>query len=195
MIDLLLEIPEYRASAGLGVKPVVVAGAGKNRAGRVLVDMTGGTEGSKEVFEKLARTEVGTVVWMHLSEEHIKEAEKHHIDAVIAGHIASDNLGINLLLDAVEKHGPLEIVGTSGFKRCASLSQDRVGRGRRRAARWPCWTACALAAVLRGTVLRPAHLRSLRRAGGLALRRRRRRRAASRSRRRSTGHWSEANTP
>jgi putative NIF3 family GTP cyclohydrolase 1 type 2 len=117
VVDLLLEIPEYRAAACGGLKPMIVAGAGKNRAGRVLVDMTGGTEGSKEVFEKLARTEVGTVVGMHLSEEHVKEAEKHHIGVVIAGHISSDNLGINLLLDQVEKHGALEVVGTSGFER------------------------------------------------------------------------------
>ena len=47
-------------------------------------------------LEKLSRTDVGTVVCMHLSEEHIKEAEKNHVNAVIAGHIASDNLGINL---------------------------------------------------------------------------------------------------
>jgi hypothetical protein len=95
----------------------VVAGGEKNRAGRVLVDMTGGTEGSKEAFEKLSRTDVGTVVCMHLSEEHIKEAEKNHINAVIAGHISSDNLGINLVLDAIEKRGALDIVETSGFKR------------------------------------------------------------------------------
>jgi putative NIF3 family GTP cyclohydrolase 1 type 2 len=94
-----------------------VAGADKNRAGKVLVDMTGGTEGSKEAFEKLSRTEVGTVVCMHLSEEHIKEAEKNHINAVIAGHIASDTIGMNLVLDALERHGALEILETSGFKR------------------------------------------------------------------------------
>ena len=117
VLELLLEIPEYRHSAGLGVPPKVVAGAEKNRAGRVLVDMTGGTEGSKEVFEKLSRTDVGTVVCMHLSEEHIKEAEKNHVSAVIAGHIASDNIGINLVLDALEKREPLEILETSGFKR------------------------------------------------------------------------------
>jgi putative NIF3 family GTP cyclohydrolase 1 type 2 len=117
VVEMLMEVPEYRHSAGLGVPPRVVAGAEKNRAGKVLVDMTGGTEGSKEVFEKLARTDVGTVVCMHLSEEHIKEAEKHHINAVIAGHIASDNVGINLVLDAIDKHGTLEILETSGFKR------------------------------------------------------------------------------
>ena len=54
---------------------------------------------------------------MHLSEEHIKEAEKHHVNAVIAGHIASDNVGLNHVLDVLEKHGPLEIIETSGFKR------------------------------------------------------------------------------
>jgi putative NIF3 family GTP cyclohydrolase 1 type 2 len=117
VVELLMAIPEYRHSAGLGVPPKIVNGAEKNRAGKVLVDMTGGTEGSKEVFEKLARTDVGTVVCMHLSEDHIKEAEKNHINAVIAGHIASDNIGINLVLDALERHEPLEIIETSGFKR------------------------------------------------------------------------------
>lgn len=117
VLEILREIPEYRHSATLGVPPKPVAGSEKNRAGRVLVDMTGGTEGSKEVFEKLSRTDVGTVVCMHLSEEHIKEAEKNHVNAVIAGHIASDNLGINLVLDAIERHGGLEVIETSGFKR------------------------------------------------------------------------------
>jgi hypothetical protein len=36
---------------------------------------------------------------------------------VIAGHIASDNLGLNLLLDAVEKHGAFEVLECSGFRR------------------------------------------------------------------------------
>jgi putative NIF3 family GTP cyclohydrolase 1 type 2 len=117
VVDLLLEIPEYRHGASLGVGPKVVAGAGHNRAGRAMVDMTGGTEGSKEAFEKLSRTDVGTVVCMHLSEDHVKEAEKHHVNAVIAGHIASDNLGINLLLDELERHGKLEVLEASGFKR------------------------------------------------------------------------------
>ena len=117
VVDLLLEIPEYRHGASLGVGPKVVAGAAHNRAGRAMIDMTGGTEGSKESFEKLSRTEVGTVVCMHLSEDHVKEAEKNHVNAVIAGHIASDNLGINLLLDELERHEPLEILEASGFKR------------------------------------------------------------------------------
>ena len=58
-----------------------------------------GTEGSKEAFEKLARTEVGTIVGMHMSEDNLKEAEKNHINVIIAGHMSSDTIGINLILD------------------------------------------------------------------------------------------------
>ncbi len=117
VLDLLMEIPEYRHFAKLGVGPEAVAGAVKNRCGRVMVDMTGGTEGSKEAFEKLARTEVGTIVGMHMSEDHLKEAEKNNINVVIAGHMSSDTVGINLFLDQVERIGEMEILSTSGFER------------------------------------------------------------------------------
>ena len=82
-----------------------------------MVDMTGGTEGSKAAFEKLSRTEVGTIVGMHMSEDHLKEAEKHNNNVVIAGHMSSDTIGINLFLDEVEKVEPMEIISTSGFER------------------------------------------------------------------------------
>ena len=54
---------------------------------------------------------------MHISEDIKKEAEKHNISVVIAGHIASDNIGLNLLLDKIEKKGKLEIIPCSGFRR------------------------------------------------------------------------------
>ncbi len=117
VMELLMDIAEYRHFAGLGVGPEVVAGGEKNRCGKVMVDMTGGTEGSKEAFEKLARTEVGTIVGMHMSEDNLKEAEKNHLNVIIAGHISSDTIGINLILDEVEKVEPMEIIATSGFER------------------------------------------------------------------------------
>ncbi len=117
VLDLLMEIPEYRHFAGLGVRPEIVSGAAKNRCGKVMVDMTGGTEGSKEAFEKLATTEVGTVVGMHMSADNIKEAEKNHINVVIAGHMASDTIGINLILDEIDTKEAMDIISTSGFER------------------------------------------------------------------------------
>jgi putative NIF3 family GTP cyclohydrolase 1 type 2 len=117
VMELLMEIPEYRHFASLGAGPEVVAGSEKNRCGKVMVDMTGGTEGSKEAFERLARTDVGTIVGMHMSEENLKEAEKNHINVVIAGHMSSDTIGINLILDEIDKVEPMEVISTSGFER------------------------------------------------------------------------------
>ena len=68
----------------------------------------------------MAQAGVGTVVAMHVSEEHKKEAESANINIVVAGHISSDSLGINLFLDELEKQG-IEIIPCSGFTRISRL--------------------------------------------------------------------------
>ncbi len=117
VLDLLMEVPEYQQSSRNNNPPTVVSGDKKNRCGKVFVDMTGGTGGSKEAFAKLAQTDIGTIVGMHIGEDHLKEALKNHINVVIAGHMASDSVGINLVLDRLKQHGPLEIISCSGFYR------------------------------------------------------------------------------
>jgi len=117
VVDIILEIPEYQKAAADGTPPAVLAGAPANRCGKIFVDMTGGTGGSKEAFEKLATTDIGTIVGMHIGEEHRKEAEKNHINVVIAGHISSDTLGMNLLLDKLMETEKLEVAACSGFYR------------------------------------------------------------------------------
>lgn len=118
IIDILLEIPEYEHATNLGNGPMILNGNKDRKAGKIFVDMTGGTEGSTEVFEKLVVAGVSTVVAMHLSEEHFKNAQKYHVNIIIAGHIASDSLGLNLMLDALEeKFGKVEIICVSGFTR------------------------------------------------------------------------------
>jgi putative NIF3 family GTP cyclohydrolase 1 type 2 len=117
LLDLVRDIPEYRKSAALQVPPRIVSGSEDSRCGKVFVDMTGGTEGAKEVFEKYAASGISTLVGMHISEDHLENAKKANLNVVIAGHISSDTLGLNLLLDAVEKKGRLEYVCVSGFER------------------------------------------------------------------------------
>lgn len=117
IVELLLGIPEYQDAAKLNAGPRVLLGSKKRKAGRIFVDMTGGTEGSKDVFESLSLSGVNTIVGMHLSEEHRKEAEQRHLNVVIAGHIASDNLGINLLLDGILKDEQVTVLECSGFRR------------------------------------------------------------------------------
>ncbi|GAB4390720.1 MAG: hypothetical protein Kow0025_24650 [Thermodesulfovibrionales bacterium] len=117
VLDLLRELPEYREAAVGGAGPKILIGSEKRKAGKIYVDMTGGTEGSKEIFQSMASSGINTVVGMHLSDEHRKEAEKHHLNVVIAGHISSDNLGLNLLLDEVTRGARLKVLECSGFRR------------------------------------------------------------------------------
>lgn len=116
VMDILKEIPEYKEASRNGSGPKILIGAAQRKAGRIFVDMTGGTEGSKDIFQNITNSGINTIVAMHLSEEHRKEAEKHHLNVVIAGHISSDNLGMNLLLDKILP-GDIEILECSGFKR------------------------------------------------------------------------------
>jgi putative NIF3 family GTP cyclohydrolase 1 type 2 len=117
LLQILKNIPEYKKSAKLQVPPKIVNGTENSKCGKIYIDMTGGTEGSKEIFEKFANSGVSTIVCMHLSEEHLENAKKANLNVVIAGHIASDVLGLNLLFDELEKDEKLEFFSVSGFER------------------------------------------------------------------------------
>jgi hypothetical protein len=116
VVDILLEVPEYRQAKKIGAGPKILIGSEKRKTGKVFVDMTGGTEGAKKIFSSLTAGGVSTIVAMHLSEDHRKEAEKNHLNVVIAGHIASDNVGVNLLLDKILDN-TIEVIECSGFSR------------------------------------------------------------------------------
>ncbi|MEI6845886.1 MAG: NGG1p interacting factor NIF3 [Candidatus Firestonebacteria bacterium] len=118
ILNLLNEIDEYKISALNNAGPKIFAGSESSKCGKIYVDMTGGTEGPKEIYEAASKAGFGTFVGMHYSDEHRKEIEKNFMNIVVAGLISSDNLGLNLLLDSVMKQcGKLEIVECSGFRR------------------------------------------------------------------------------
>jgi putative NIF3 family GTP cyclohydrolase 1 type 2 len=117
LVKLLKAIPEYERAARQQTPAKIVSGCEGNSCGRIFVDMTGGTEGSKDIFDKIAAGGVSTLVGMHLTEDHLANAKKANLNVVIAGHISSDVLGLNLLLDEVEKEEKLEFVCVGGFER------------------------------------------------------------------------------
>ena len=117
LMNILKDIPEYKRSGMQQVPSKIVAGSEYNKCGKIYVDMTGGTGGSKEIFEKYAISGISTLVCMHMSEEHLKNAKKANLNVVIAGHISSDVLGLNLMFDQIEKEEKFEFVGVSGFER------------------------------------------------------------------------------
>jgi putative NIF3 family GTP cyclohydrolase 1 type 2 len=117
VVDLLKTIPEYAEAVKLKAGPMIFAGQRDSSCGKIVVtEFTGGTSGSKDIYEKMSQYGIGTVIGMHMSEEHRKEAEKYHINVIIAGHMASDSLGMNLFLDELEKQG-IEVVPLSGLIR------------------------------------------------------------------------------
>jgi putative NIF3 family GTP cyclohydrolase 1 type 2 len=117
VLSRLKDIPEYKMSLKENAGPKIILGSPEKSAGRIMVDMTGGTEGAEKLLEKFAQAGIGTMVCMHMSEKHFGEARKSHLNIIIAGHIASDTLGLNLILDDLDPKRKLNIIPCSGFTR------------------------------------------------------------------------------
>lgn len=123
LLKLLKEIPEYAEAIKTKVGPKLFVGGEDRYLGKIAVtEITGGTSGSKDAYLKIANAGVGTIVGMHIGEDHRKEAEKAHLNIVIAGHMSSDSIGMNLLCDELEKKG-IEIIPCSGFIRISRVSK------------------------------------------------------------------------
>lgn len=120
LLDMLKSIPEYREAVRQGAGPTIFEGDAKRRTGRIMVDMTGGTSGPIESLSKLAEAGVGTILGMHMGEEHRKRAKEEKLTVVIAGHASSDSLGMNLIVDEYERRG-VEIIPCSGFIRVSRV--------------------------------------------------------------------------
>lgn len=125
IIKAIKKIPEYAEAVKRKSGPMIFVGSEERSAGRiVLTEITGGTSGAVGIYEKMAQYGFGTIVGMHMGESHKKEAQKNHLNVVIAGHISSDSLGVNQLLDHLEKKG-LEVVPASGLTRVKRPAKAR----------------------------------------------------------------------
>ncbi len=116
VIKLLKEVPEFAEGVKNGSGPKIVVGDKKKKAGKVIVKFTGGTSPGKAVYKEISEKGVGTVVGMHVPEEHLEEIKKYHINFVVSGHMASDSIGMNKICDMIEKKG-VEVIACSGFIR------------------------------------------------------------------------------
>lgn len=126
LVDRLFDIPEYQEGARRGAPVKVFTGNAKNYCGKIMIDMTGGTNGSENVYSHLANAGIGTILTMHRPENHYEIAEKSFINLILAPHIASDSLGMNLFCDELEKKG-IEIIPAGGFIRVSRV-KDKKGK-------------------------------------------------------------------
>ena len=116
LMKVLSDIEEYKEAILRGVGPRIFVGNLENRCGKILVNMTGGTDPSPKMYERIGHAGIGTVVDMHVAEDAKKEAETAHLNVVVAGHMSSDSIGMNLILDELKKQG-MEIVPCGGLFR------------------------------------------------------------------------------
>jgi len=119
LVDIIHEIPEYHLARLKGLPVKIENGDKKRICGKIRVSMTGGTTGSKGIYKHLADEGIGTLVVMHIPKDHVEEAKKHHLNVVNIGHMASDSVGVNILLDEFEKRG-VKIIPTSGIIRVSA---------------------------------------------------------------------------
>lgn len=117
IINLLRTIPEYRrAEKDELIGPRVISGNKNNKTGKIMVDMTSGSESPVGVIPAISKAGIGTIVSMHVSSDWYEEAERHQINIVCAGHMSSDALGVNLLLDEILPYD-VDVHCISGFVR------------------------------------------------------------------------------
>ncbi len=116
ILEEISKLPEYIEARKGKFGPMILSGSEKSRAGKIFMAFTGGTNPSKELYMKLTDAGVGTVVDMHIPEDALTELKKLHINVVNTGHMASDSIGANIFLDALEKRG-VKVIPCSGLIR------------------------------------------------------------------------------
>jgi hypothetical protein len=114
VLDALATIPEIRDAATHVMVPV---GRLDNPAGKVVVFHGAGTNGGAAVAEALFAHGVATVVYIHLNPDdadRLRALGRPDVNLVVSGHIASDLIGINPFVAALEARG-VEVVRMSGL--------------------------------------------------------------------------------
>jgi len=103
VVEALEEIDEYKNSAR---KPIIRVGSKDSYAGKIFVLMSGLTGPGPKVVKEYFEAGVGTLVLMHIPEKDVKEVKEQGIgNVIVAGHMSSDSIGLNVLAREWAKHG------------------------------------------------------------------------------------------
>ena len=116
LIAELKTIPEMEASL---VQPELWLGTPENPVGLWVVQMAAGTNGGAAVYRTYYEHGYDTILAMHIDERDLRELEQLQrpgANLVITGHMPSDSIGMNRVIDALERQG-LEVIVGSGVIR------------------------------------------------------------------------------
>jgi hypothetical protein len=118
-IDLLETIPEYRVAKREGCGPFISLGAASDALGAVaLSEFIGGNESDVSVLRALRAAGIQTILCPHFSEEYHAETKRLGMHLIYCGHLASDSIGMNVLLNAfMKRDSSVEVVAFGGLIR------------------------------------------------------------------------------
>lgn len=108
------ELPEMEAAMTC---PEAWVGDPAAPLGRWTVAMAGGTNGGYPVFREYWRHGVDTIFAMHCAEDDLRRLRAEAgpgRNLVVTGHMATDSIGINRVIDGLEAQG-VEVTRTSGI--------------------------------------------------------------------------------
>lgn len=112
VIDALYEIDEYKRAL---TEPIIRVGNPNSYAGKIAVLYAGGTNGGTDVYKAYFEAGVGTIVAMHAPKDVIDAIKGQGIgNVIIAGHMASDSVGLNIIIKAWQDLG-VEVTKMSGI--------------------------------------------------------------------------------
>ena len=103
IVEALEEIGEYKNSYR---KPVIRVGGKESYAGKIYVLMSGLTGPGADILEQYFEAGVGTLVMMHIPEKDAKKLKEQKVgNVVVAGHLSSDSIGMNVIAQEWKKQG------------------------------------------------------------------------------------------
>ena len=114
VIAWLGEYPEMEAAL---TRPEAWIGTPSAPLGRWVVAMAGGTNGGHPVFREYYRAGIDTVLAMHIAEDDLHRLRADapaNANLVVAGHMATDSIGINRVIAGLEEQG-IAVTRTSGI--------------------------------------------------------------------------------
>ena len=116
LIEELKTIPEMELSL---VQPELWLGKPSNPVGKWVVQMAAGTNGGAPIYRTYYEHGIDTILAMHIEDRDLRELEQDqrpNANLVITGHMPSDSIGMNRILDAIERRG-VEVIAGSGVIR------------------------------------------------------------------------------
>lgn len=115
LLDAIMEIREFR-EAPEGQRPNIWVGARESFAGRAVVEFSGGLASELDELKAMIDAGVGTFITMHMDGNIVKALqEDNRCNVIVCGHMASDSIGMNIILDEWERVGGIETTRIGGI--------------------------------------------------------------------------------